>query len=71
MWHNPDGSLPFGYWCFQRRVARWQAKISLHDQTGRPIRVTAHQLRHTLGTRLKIGVIATDATFAASVIVAA
>jgi integrase len=52
MWHNPDGTLPFGYWTFRRRVARWQTEIGLHDQTGRPVRVTAHQLRHTLGTRL-------------------
>lgn len=52
MWHNPDGALPFSYYCLKRRVARWQAKIGLHDEAGRPVRVTAHQLRHTLGTRL-------------------
>ena len=35
-------------WAFED----WQARIGLHDGTGRPVRVTPHQLRHTLGTRL-------------------
>ena len=35
-------------WAFED----WQARIGLHDGSGRPVRVTPHQLRHTLGTRL-------------------
>jgi hypothetical protein len=53
-----------------RRLRNWQTHIDLHDEAGLPITVSCHQFRHTLGTRLKIGVIATDATFAACVIVA-
>ena len=30
----------------------WQERIGLHDEAGRPLHVTLHQLRHTFGTRL-------------------
>jgi hypothetical protein len=30
----------------------WQERIGLHDEAGRPVHVTLHQLRHTFGTRL-------------------
>jgi integrase len=30
----------------------WQSRIGLHDGAGRPVRVSPHQLRHTLGTRV-------------------
>jgi integrase len=47
---SPDGTKP-------RRqpftpIAAWQDKIWLRDELGRPFRFTAHQLRHTYGTRL-------------------
>lgn len=49
---NPDGVRPFSYATFRQRLSAWGAKIGLHDETGQPVRVTAHQFRHTLGTRL-------------------
>ena len=49
---NPDGTRPFNYATLRRRLARWQHDIDLRDDTGQPVRVTAHQFRHTLGTRL-------------------
>jgi integrase len=49
---NPDGTRPFPYGTLQRRLARWQDTIDLRDQAGQPVRITAHQFRHTLGTRL-------------------
>ena len=49
---NPDGTLPYDYHSFCRRLRAWQRRINLHDEKGRPVTVSAHQLRHTLGTRL-------------------
>jgi hypothetical protein len=31
---------------------RWEIDIGLHDEAGLPVRVTPHQFRHTLGTRM-------------------
>ena len=49
---NPDGTRPFSYATLRGRLARWQHDIDLRDDTGQPVRVTAHQFRHTFGTRL-------------------
>jgi integrase len=49
---NPDGSRPFSYATLRARLARWQDDIDVRDEAGQPVRVTAHQFRHTLGTRL-------------------
>ena len=49
---NPDGAVPFSYATLESRLRRWQADIGLRDEHGRPYRVTCHQFRHTLGTRL-------------------
>jgi integrase len=49
---NPDGARPFTYSALRQRMTRWQAEIDLHDSAGRPVQVSAHQFRHTLGTRL-------------------
>ena len=35
-----------------RRLGQWPADGEVRDATGRPARVTAHQLRHTVGTRM-------------------
>lgn len=51
-WGNPDGALPFSYATLESRLRRWQADIELKDEHGRPSRATAHQFRHTFGTRL-------------------
>jgi integrase len=50
--NNPDASLPFPYWTLKRALNTWQARIALHDETGAPVRVSCHQFRHTVGTRL-------------------
>ena len=47
---DPDRPVP--YHVLQRVFARWQERIGLHDEAGRPAHVTLHQLRHSLGTRL-------------------
>lgn len=53
---NPDGVRPFTYATLRHRLAAWQQDVALHDETGQSVRVTAHQFRHTLGTRaLDIG----------------
>jgi len=49
---NPDGLRSFAYATFSTRLARWCQHIRLHDETGQAVSVTAHQFRHTLGTRL-------------------
>jgi integrase len=49
---NPDAARPFTYNALRQRLGRWQAEIDLRDSSGRPARVSAHQFRHTLGTRL-------------------
>ncbi len=49
---NPDGARPFSYATLEARLRRWQADIDVLDEAGRPFRATAHQFRHTLGTRM-------------------
>jgi len=50
----PDPTLPQSYSAFRYAFARWQRRIGLHDETGRTVHVSPHQLRHTLGTRLSM-----------------
>ncbi|GAB1645310.1 tyrosine-type recombinase/integrase [Krasilnikovia sp. MM14-A1259] len=49
---NLDGStaLSDSYW--REHSRRWLQRLNLTDEAGNPVRVTAHQFRHTLGTRL-------------------
>jgi integrase len=47
-----DADRPYSYGVLRWAFEDWQARIGLHDGTGQPVRVTPHQLRHTLGTRL-------------------
>jgi len=49
---NSDGTRPFSYDTLRLRLARWQEVIDVRDEAGIPVRVTAHQFRHTVGTRL-------------------
>lgn len=46
----PD--LPVPYDTLRRAFTVWQQRIGLHDEAGRAVHVTIHQLRHSLGTRL-------------------
>lgn len=49
---NLNGSRPVSdSWC-REQMESWLARIRLIDEHGRPARVTFHQFRHTLGTRL-------------------
>jgi integrase len=34
------------------RIARWMNECGIRDASGRSARVTSHQFRHTLGTRM-------------------
>ena len=49
---NADGAKPYAHAVFCAQLRRWQKQIDLRDQSGQPVRVTGHQFRHTLGTRL-------------------
>jgi integrase len=49
---NDDGSKPYSHSAFSQQLRNWQRAIGLRDQAGQPVTVTAHQFRHTLGTRL-------------------
>ena len=49
---NSDGRKPYSHRTFIQQLEAWQRLIGLHDEAGQPVRVTAHQFRHTLGTRL-------------------
>ena len=48
----PSATLPQRSDALRRAFGVWQARIGLHDEAGRAVRVSLHQLRHTLGTRL-------------------
>ena len=49
---NPDGARSFSYATLRGRLVHWQRTIDLRDETGQAVSVTAHQFRHTVGTRL-------------------
>jgi len=49
---NPDGSRPMSASVLSARFDRWMVFCDIRDAVGRPARVTPHQFRHTLGTRL-------------------
>lgn len=49
---NIDGSRHVNGTRLRQQLERWLEQLDLVDEHGRPIRVTFHQFRHTLGTRL-------------------
>jgi integrase len=49
---NPDGRHHMTYSTITRRFDKWLTQIRLVDVHGRQARVTWHQFRHTLGTRM-------------------
>jgi hypothetical protein len=49
---NPDGRHPLSISALRQRLAAWLADCDIRDASGRPVHVTPHQFRHTLGTRL-------------------
>jgi integrase len=49
---NPDGQRPFLWGALNNRLQQWLADCDIRDASGRPVKVTAHQFRHTVGTRM-------------------
>lgn len=49
---NPDGDKPFSASLLTTRLDRWMVDGDIRDAAGNPARVTSHQFRHTLGTRM-------------------
>jgi len=49
---NHDGAKPYSHSSLSRQLAHWQTVLDPRDEAGQPVRVTGHQFRHTLGTRL-------------------
>ena len=49
---NADGSKPYAHGTLSGQLGRWQKAIGVRDEAGQPVRVHAHQFRHTVGTRL-------------------
>ena len=60
---NADGSKPYAHGSLSNQLGNWQKAIDVRDEAGRPVRVHAHQFRHTVGTRLKISDVAPTASF--------
>jgi site-specific recombinase XerD len=49
---NIDGTAPIGSSTYRLALYRWLAGRDIRDEHGKPVRLTPHQWRHTLGTRL-------------------
>ncbi len=49
---NSDGQAPMGSSTYRCALYRWLERCEIHDEHNRPVRLTPHQWRHTLGTRL-------------------
>lgn len=47
-----DPRLPLPYDTMRKAFSLWQQRIGLHDEADHATRVTLHQLRHSLGTRM-------------------
>jgi integrase len=49
---NPDGKHPVGSSTYRLALHRWLERCDVRDEHGRPVHLTPHQWRHTLGTAL-------------------
>ncbi|WP_223839189.1 tyrosine-type recombinase/integrase [Saccharopolyspora pogona] len=49
---NPDGSKPVNSATYRQALHRWLQRCDIRDEHGRPVHLTPHQWRHSLGTRL-------------------
>jgi integrase len=49
---NPDGKTPVSSSTYRLALYRWLELCDVCDEHGRPVRLTPHQWRHTLGTIL-------------------
>jgi hypothetical protein len=50
--NNPDGLWPTNSAAAQHALKRWIKECNVVDESGALVHITAHQFRHTLGTRL-------------------
>ncbi len=51
-WANSGGHHPLELTTLNRRLRNWLSDCDVRDAQGRPVKITSHQFRHTLGTRL-------------------
>ncbi|MGC8626531.1 MAG: tyrosine-type recombinase/integrase [Acidimicrobiales bacterium] len=49
---NPDGRFPSASGTYRGALYQWLQRCGVRDEQGRPVHLTPHQWRHTLGTRL-------------------
>jgi integrase len=49
---NPDGRAPTSSATYRAALYRWLQRCDVRDEHGQAVRLTPHQWRHTLGTRL-------------------
>jgi integrase len=49
---NPDGKTPVSSSTYRLALYRWLEQCDVRDEHGRPVHLTPHQWRHTLGTVL-------------------
>jgi integrase len=49
---NPSGQLPFTYSHLRGGLTTWVTRLGVTDRHGQPAKVTLHQFRHTIGTRM-------------------
>jgi integrase len=49
---NIDGTRPVHSATYRSALYRWLERCDIRDEHGQPVRLTPHQWRHTLGTRL-------------------
>jgi len=49
---NPDGARALSWSTLNRRLHRWLAEGDVRDAAGQSVKITAHQFRHTVGTRM-------------------
>ena len=49
---NLTGKKPISDQYWRNHCATWLRELNIVDSHGRPVKITAHQFRHTLGTRL-------------------
>ncbi len=49
---NPDGHRPISSTTYRDALQRWLRRCDIRAEHGRPVHLTPHQWRHSLGTRL-------------------
>jgi integrase len=49
---NPGGCIPVSDGTYRSALDRWLKRCDIRDEHGYPVKITPHQWRHTLGTRL-------------------